>query len=78
MDMQKQAASYPTAELIDDLLPSTDPQIRAELAQEVTEILSQSLLGNDKQTIEACRRWDAWCTDFVHHYQDEALREVSG
>ncbi|MCB0919710.1 MAG: acyl-CoA dehydrogenase family protein [Actinobacteria bacterium] len=78
MDMQQQAASYPTAELIDDLLPSTDPQIRAELAQEVTEILSQSLLGNDKQTIEACRRWDAWCTDFVHHYQDEALREVSG
>ena len=78
MDLQRAARWYDTDQFVRDLLPGADPGSVAELADESTDLLAHdSLLGTDRETLEVCERWDRFCSDFFHAYQDEAAAEVA-
>lgn len=79
LDIQTQADSYPSDLLVSDLLPGTSQERVQTLSEELAIVLKHgSLLGTDDLTLELSRRWDQWCADFVHAYQDEALQAVTG
>ncbi|MCG8671946.1 MAG: acyl-CoA dehydrogenase family protein [Pseudomonadales bacterium] len=78
MDIQDAASWYDPKKLVADLLPNTAEESVAAMATELGELIAHgSLTSNDPQTIQICRRWDQWCSDVLHAYQEEALSEVS-
>jgi len=76
-DLQRVADWYKPADFIENNLAGLDRARSGELAKEMTELLSHSdLLHLDDKTMEVCRRWDVFCHNFFHAYQDMALQEV--
>lgn len=54
------------------------PLIRAYSAEMAELTAHPNLFGGDEKTLEVCGRWDRFCTDLFHSYQDLALVEVEG
>jgi hypothetical protein len=76
-DLQRVADWYKPADFVENNLAGLDGARRGELAKEMTELLAHSdLFHLDDKTLEVCRRWDVFCHDFFHAYQDLALQEV--
>jgi len=77
MDMQKAAQWYPPVELIQSLLTEADSGVVDVLTNELCELLAHGdLVTPTKETLAICERWDRFCTDLFHAYQDVALNEV--
>lgn len=76
-DLQRAAKWYAPADFVKNVLKGCDPGKVEEFAREITELISHpSLFKPDEKTLEVCRRWDIFCHDFCHAYQDAALEEV--
>ena len=76
-DLQRVADWYKPADFVENNLAGLDGQRIGELAKEMTELLShRDLFHLNDKTLEICRRWDVFCHDFFHAYQDLALQEV--
>ena len=78
MDIQKSNEWYPTKELIRNLLADASDGIVEELIGRVDVFLDHgTLMGVDEKTIEVCEKWEQFCFDMMHAYQDVARREVN-
>lgn len=76
-DMKRAGEWYRQDEYVASILKGADPAIVKRYADEMTELTSHPhLFSDDERTIEICERWDRFCTDFFHSYQDLALAEV--
>lgn len=76
-DLQRVTKWYKPADFVSTILAGLDETLIRELGGEMTELLAhRDLFQMDDRTLEVCRRWDAFCHDFFHAYQDLALQEV--
>ncbi len=76
-DLQRAAKWYRPADFARDVLKGGDPALVEKFAADITELVSHpSLFQMDAKTIEICGRWDRFCHDLFHAYQDIALEEV--
>ncbi len=76
-DLQVAASWYAPAELVRNILKGHDEAVVEGLAEEITELsVYPNLFQMDEKTIDVCRRWDSFCHNFFHAYQDLALKEV--
>jgi hypothetical protein len=58
-------------------LKGADSAITKKFAQELNELTAHPhLFSDDDKTMDVCARWDRFCADFFHAYQDLALAEV--
>ena len=77
-DLREAAAWYPPEEFVAHVLQGLNQSLIDELAAEIKIIVAHPhLFQMDDVTIDICRRWDAFCHNFFHAYQDLALEEVS-
>ena len=77
-DFQRVAEWYSAADFIRDLLDGVDQKTINLLSTEFSRIISHdTLLRNDKETLEICRDWDKFSNDLLHIYQDQALIELN-
>ena len=78
MDLQRAAQRwYEPGDFVRELLPRTDATAVDRLGSGLAELLAyESLVATDPTTLEVCERWDAFCTELFHAYQDEAVSEV--
>ena len=78
-DLQQAAAWYKPAEFVGAVLTGLDEPALARLAKELEELVAHPhLFEMDDRTMDVCRRWDVFCQEFFHTYQDLALKEVEG
>ncbi|MGE5398605.1 MAG: acyl-CoA dehydrogenase family protein [Chitinophagales bacterium] len=76
-DFQRASQWYQPADFVRNILKDADPATVEGLAEEMTALLAHpSLLVLDDETLKVCRRWDQFCGDLYHAYQDIALAEV--
>ena len=76
-DFQRVAGWYRPSEFVRHILAGADESRVLELGAEMDDLIGhQSLFAMDEKTLEACRRWDAFCQELFHAYQDCALAEV--
>lgn len=76
-DMQKATQWYPPLELVQSLLINADTDVVEALINELCELLAHGdLITPTKQTLLICERWDRFCSDLFHAYQDVALNDV--
>ncbi|MFP4474067.1 MAG: acyl-CoA dehydrogenase family protein [Desulfatibacillaceae bacterium] len=76
-DMGRVVQWYPVEDMVRDILEDADPGERDRLAAEAGELISHGhLFSPDEKTIEVCERWDDFCHDLFHAYQDAALSMV--
>ena len=77
MDLQLGAKWYPTPEFVANLLTGAPQETIMEMTRRLDEFMEHgTLMGNDDKTIEICEKWEAFCFDFMHVYQDVACEEV--
>lgn len=78
-DMQKASQWYKPEEFVENILQGGDPEVIKSLAVEMAELVAwPNLLQADEETVKVSMRWDKFCHDFTHAYQDIALAEVGG
>ncbi len=78
MDIQKSNEWYPVEELIRNLLADAHGDTVEGLVERVGLFLDHgTLMGVDDKTIEVCEKWEKFCFDMMHAYQDVARREVA-
>ena len=76
-DLQKASVWYQPDELVRNILTGGDPEIVEKLAIEMKEIVAYpDLLQPNEDTIRMSMRWDKFCHELSHVYQDIALAEV--
>jgi hypothetical protein len=76
-DFQRVSSWYRPSEFVRHVLDKADEKIVEKLGKEMDEIIAcPSLFVMDEKTMDVCRRWDAFCHEFFHAYQDQALKEV--
>ncbi len=76
-DFQRASQWYQPAEFAANVLKGAAPAVIENLSIELVELLShQDLFSLDEKTLEICSRWDKFCGDFFHAYQDLALAEL--
>ncbi len=76
-DFQRAASWYPPARVVGSLLADAAPSVRDPLEKEAEELVAHpNLFGPDDLTREVCRRWDRFCHDLTHAYQDQAMAEI--
>lgn len=76
-DLQRNMDWYKPTDFVENILAGLDPVRIGELGCEISELLShRNLFQMDEKTVEVCQRWDAFCHNFFHAYQDLALQEV--
>ncbi|HRZ77529.1 MAG TPA: acyl-CoA dehydrogenase family protein, partial [Bacteroidales bacterium] len=76
-DFQRVSSWYKPSEFVRNILGRTDEGTVTKLGAEMEELIAYpNLFGMDDTTIEVCRRWDAFCHDLFHAYQDSSLRDV--
>lgn len=76
-DLQKASAWYKPEEFVKNILAGGDDERVDKLAAEMAEIVAYpNLLQADDETIQMSMRWDKFCHDLTHAYQDLALAEV--
>lgn len=76
-DIQKASAWYNPGDLVRNILAGGDAAVVEKLAAELEEIAAYpDLLQNNEETIRMSMRWDKYCHELFHTYQDIALAEV--
>ena len=76
-DLQKASAWYKPEEFVKNILAGGDVERVDKLAAEMAEIVAYpNLLQADDETIQMSMRWDKFCHDLTHAYQNLALAEV--
>jgi alkylation response protein AidB-like acyl-CoA dehydrogenase len=76
-DLQRASRWYHPSNFVGNILDGGDAGLIEQYATEMTEFVSYpSLFTPDEKTIEVCMRWDKFCHDLFHAYQDIALEEV--
>jgi hypothetical protein len=76
-DLQKASVWYKPEEFVKNILAGGDVERVDKLAAEMAEIVAYpNLLQADDETIQMSMRWDKFCHDLTHAYQDLALAEV--
>ncbi|MGE5379509.1 MAG: acyl-CoA dehydrogenase family protein [Methylocystaceae bacterium] len=77
-DFQRAAKWYSPEMFITNVLAGADPHLKNALAGEMIELLSHpNLFTMDAATLDICRRWDGFCADLFHAYQDLAVAEIT-
>ncbi len=76
-DIQRVSEWYRPGDFVRDVLEESDSDMVAAMAQEAEELVAHpGLFSMDEKTLEVCKRWDRFCHDFFHAYQEQALAEV--
>ncbi len=76
-DFQRAGSSYAPGDFVRDLLPGADDGLVRRFGAELEDLLAQpDLFTMDEKTLEVCGRWDTFCQELTHAYQDCALAEV--
>ncbi|MDO4540567.1 MAG: acyl-CoA dehydrogenase family protein, partial [Syntrophomonadaceae bacterium] len=76
-DFQRASKWYEPKSFVANVLAGADSQVIAALGEQMETLLRHpGLFTMDAATIDVCRRWDRFCDDFYHAYQDLALQEV--
>jgi hypothetical protein len=76
-DLQNNAGWYPPAEFVKNILMEADLKKVNALCDEITELVSHpNLFQMDEKTLKICERWDRFCHELFHAYQDLAYREI--
>ncbi|MFX1376629.1 MAG: acyl-CoA dehydrogenase family protein [Promethearchaeota archaeon] len=77
-DLSRVKEWYPMDDFCRDLLVGTDSDLIEDYVSEFTRIMShESLLKNDKETLEICREWEDFSNRLFIAYQEQALRELN-
>lgn len=77
MDIQAATKWYPMDEFIRNLLTGAPDHVIVSLIQRLNQFIDHgTLLGTDDKTIEMCEKWEQYCFDLTHAYQDVAHQEV--
>lgn len=77
MDLQLGAKWYATPEFVANLLTGAPEPIVMEMTRRLDEFMEHgTLMGTDAKTIEICEKWESFCFDFMHVYQDVACEQV--
>jgi alkylation response protein AidB-like acyl-CoA dehydrogenase len=77
-DFQRVADWYSADEFVRDLLEGRDQKTINFFATEFSRIISHdTLLRNDKETLDICRDWENLSTQLFHTYQDQSLAELN-
>ncbi len=78
-DLKRASDWYGPAEFVASVLQGADNGIIRNFADELEDLLKiPHLFGQDDYTLEVCARWDIFCSEFFHAYQNLALTEVEG
>ena len=76
-DLHQAARWYAPAEFVGAILAGRDAALIGKFSRELAELTARpDLLGTDEKTAEQCRRWDVFCHELFHAYQDAALAEM--
>jgi alkylation response protein AidB-like acyl-CoA dehydrogenase len=76
-DFQRASTWYNPGEFIENILEKGERGTIDVLKDQITELVAYpNLFKPDEKTIQICERWDRFCQDLCHAYQDLALREV--
>jgi hypothetical protein len=76
-DMKRVMGWYDPAEFVGNLLKGAGQAIVEKLAKEIAELLDYpDTYSMSPETIGIWRRWDLFCAELFHAYQDLALVEV--
>lgn len=76
-DMKRAYEWYTPSEFVASILKGVDDGIIRQFSRELEDLLKvPHLFGQDDATMDACARWDCFCADFFHAYQNQALAEV--
>ncbi len=76
-DMQRVAEWYPPGELVADILEGVDEEKVETFSREAEELIGHpNLFQMDEATLDVCRRWDRFCHELFHAYQEQALARV--
>lgn len=77
MDLLKASSWYSPEDFLRDILATADNDLIASLLAQLTTLLAHgTLLTLDQETMAICERWDNFCDELFHCYQDLALQEV--
>ncbi len=78
-DLQKAASWYSPEDFVKNILVGGEPEVVEKLAAEMAELIAwPNLLQTDAETVKVSMRWDKFCHELGHAYQDIALAEVEG
>lgn len=76
-DMTRVMNWYDPAEFVGNLLKGVDEAIVRKLAKEIVALLNYpDIYSLTAQTVEVWKRWDLFCAELFHAYQDFAFSEV--
>jgi alkylation response protein AidB-like acyl-CoA dehydrogenase len=76
-DFQRASEWYDSKLFVANILRGSEQKVIDELSQEMAELLSHpNLFIMDEATMQVCERWDKFCHNLYHAYQDLALKEV--
>ncbi|MBU0991800.1 MAG: acyl-CoA dehydrogenase family protein [Proteobacteria bacterium] len=77
LDFHKVREWYSPKEFVRNILKDSDESIVETLEEEIHQLISHgTLLQMDEETKKVCSRWDQFCHDLFHAYQNQALKEV--
>ncbi|MEJ2157258.1 MAG: acyl-CoA dehydrogenase family protein [Desulfobacteraceae bacterium] len=77
-DLQRAQSWYRPEAFVRSLLAGAENKLISELTAQIEPLVAHpNLLDNNRETMETCRQWDAFCTRLFHAYQDLALDEVA-
>jgi len=76
-DLKRVMEWYKPAEFVRNILSGVTEEVREGLATESEELLAYpDVSDSSPKTVAIWRRWDIFCAEFFHAYQDLALLEV--
>ncbi|HZJ84044.1 MAG TPA: acyl-CoA dehydrogenase family protein [Syntrophomonadaceae bacterium] len=76
-DMQRASSWYEPEEFVKNILKGGSPEVVDGLAAEMAKLVAwPNLLQTDAETIGISMRWDEFCHELFHAFQDIALAEV--
>ncbi|MFZ5570843.1 MAG: acyl-CoA dehydrogenase family protein [Thermodesulfobacteriota bacterium] len=77
LDFQKVREWLSPAEFVRSILGAAEKPVVDELAGEIEELIAHgTLLRMDAATKKICGRWDRFCHELFHAYQDQAMKEI--
>jgi alkylation response protein AidB-like acyl-CoA dehydrogenase len=76
-DLQRVRDWYSPGEFLKDLLEGVSDDVIEPLIQRFLKIMNhESLLKNDKETLQICHDWQNLSNEIFHQYQEQALAEI--
>lgn len=75
-DINRATSWYSPSELVKGILSGSDKDVVDEFSARINELAAADLLGSGIDSVKACEKWDIFCHELFHAYQDNALKEV--